>query len=726
MASKVITVPSFEFSAFYYAQILDALIVRKRIDVPELTDESDFEPFIQLLRSFALVGHLNNVLLDVVANENTLPTSQLVETVRNMLQLIGYDLASAAPASGELVYELARVFNTSFEVVPALAQAGTRGDSVNPVIYFEALAGVTVSRTDQFTRVASEDGGVFTDHTSDANGDVDFTPWSSPASGDALYFGHDSVMWNELALDVVSELVNIVGVWEYFDGDLFDLAPTSVTNIGGGELEIDLTLLLGSADRRGAVVRVTLNKTGVSEDVVSTWNGTNNITTTGLLGQTSPSEVAIDYTIGSAWSEFAMSGELGFDDVTDGLTESGDALKITFRLPQTETANWQKATINGLEAFWVRFRIVSVSGPTSPTLALCRLDTGAQYVIAPITQGRSASDDPLGSSNGGPNQAFQTSRDYFIDGSAAVTVDDEPWTRVKNFLASGPQDKHYTISLGENDRATVRMGDGVNGRIPPLGQGNVSIDYRFNAEADGNVGSNTIVTDKTGLTYVNKLYNPRQASGWAEAEGASSTSLEHAKLAGPATLRTKEVALNGDDAIVLAQAFRASDGTRPFSRATFIEEGFGPKTIELILCGSGGAVPTSEHLREVELFFNGDKFAAPPVPAHFVGNQKVFATSFDPFVIDIVVDIVAPEGVTEAQIVNGLAQVVQPEALKADGVTFEWNFGGRVPISRLAHEVFKVDDRITDVDITTPAIDQALTARQLPVVGNLVVNITES
>lgn len=722
MASKTIEVPSFEFGAFYYPQILEALLVRKRIDVPELTDESDFEPFIQLLRSFALVGHLNNVLLDVVANENTLPTAQLVETVRNMLQLIEYDLASAAPASSELVYELARVLETSLEVVPALAQAATRGDGTTPIIYFEALEGVTVSRTDVFTRVASEDGGVFADHTDDANDGTDFSPWPSPASGDALYFGHDSIMWDRLAIEVAMPLSNIVGVWEYYDGDLFDVQPSSVSNVVVGVLEFDLTSLLGAADRRGALVRVTLNKTGVSEDVVSTWNGLKNIATIGLLAQTSPSEEAIDYTVGSAWSEFAAASELDFGDATEGLTVDG---AVQYALPQNETANWQKTTVNGHEAFWMRFRIVTVSGASSPTLARCRLDMGKQYVISPVTQGRSASDDPLGSSNGGPNQAFQTTRDHFVDRSEVVTVDDEVWARVKNFLASGPQDKHYVIALGENDRATVRMGDAVNGRIPSLGQGNVSIDYRFNAEVDGNVGANTIVIDKTGLTYVNRLYNPRQAGGWAEAEGASTESLERAKLVGPATLRTKEVALNGDDAIVLAKSFTAQDGTRPFSRATFAEEGFGPKTLELILCGSGGVVPTSAHLREIELFFNGDKFAIPPVPGHYVGNQKVFAVAFDPFVIDFDIQVEAPEGVTKAQIINGIAQVMQPEALKADGVSFEWNFGGRVPISRLVHEIFKVDDRITDADITTPATDQNLTTRQLPVAGTINVDITE-
>jgi hypothetical protein len=722
MPSKVIEVPSFEFSAFYYAQILEALLVRKRIDVPELTDESDFEPFIQLLRSFALVGHLNNTLLDVVANENTLPTAQLVESVRNMLQLIGYDLASASPASSELVYQLARAFSAPTEVVPALAQGATRGDTETPIIYFESLNGVTVSRTDRFTAVQSADGGVFTDHTSAANLASNFTPWGSPASGDALYFGHDTAMWDVLKLNVIAALSNIAGVWEYYDGDVFDTQPEGAANIGGGQLSFNLNSLLGTADRRGARVRITLNETGAFEEVVSTWNGAQNIGVTSLLGQTSPSITPADYTIGTEWSELAMASELSFVDDTHGLTVLGEH-DVSFNLPQTESANWRPTTINGILAFWLRFRIVTVSGPVSPTLALCRMDTGDQYVISAVVQGRSVTDDPLGSSNGGPNQQFETTRDFFIDGSEAFFVDAEQWTRVRNFLRSGPQDRHYVIALGDNDRATVRTGDGVNGRIPPLGQGNVSIDYRCDAETDGNVGSNTIVVDKTGLTYVNAIHNPRQAGGWAEAEGASPESLERAKLSGPATLRVKDVALNGDDAVVLAQKFVAADGTRPISRATFVEEGFGVKTIELVVCGAGGAIPTSDHLREIELFFNGDKYATPPLPAHYVSNQRVYAVAFDLRVIDMTVVVEAPEEVTEAQIKNGLKQVLQPEARKSDGVTFEWNFGGHIPVSRLVHEVFKVDERITSVSLNL-VDDQVLTSRQLPIAGEINVIIS--
>jgi len=104
--AELIEIPDFEFTAHYYPELLDALTLYKRRNVPEITDETAFEPFNQLLRAFALVGHLNNVLIDLVANESTLPTAQLVESVRTQLRLIDYEMSPAAPSQGAIVLEL--------------------------------------------------------------------------------------------------------------------------------------------------------------------------------------------------------------------------------------------------------------------------------------------------------------------------------------------------------------------------------------------------------------------------------------------------------------------------------------------------------------------------------------------------------------------------------------------------------------------------------------------
>jgi len=720
MATEI-TTPDFDFSGFYYAEILEALIQYKRQNVPELTDESEFEPFIQLLRGTALVGHLNNVLLDLVANESTLPTSKLAETVRNMLRLIDYELSPATPAQVDLVYELAKVFLTTTEVIPERAQAAIKKVGDDPVIYFEALEALSVERTDQFSYVYGLEAGSYTDHTTEANsattpGD-DWSPWATPAAGDALYIGHKQAMWNEITVGPLTVLAaGITGVWEFYDGEWAKSAPSSVT-LDGSNLIIDLTAYLGSQNRQGAVVRVQFNETGAYEDVSSTWTGSANIATVGLLGQSSPSTEATDYTVGAQWEPLP-----DIEDATVDFTVDDEV--IEFSLPQDIDRNWIAGAVNGATAYWLRYRIVEVSVATGPTFQRLRLDTGKQYVYRSATQGRTVKDSPLGSSTGLANQEFELTRDYFINGSESAYVDNGLWTRVDNFLSSSPTELHYTIELGDNDRPTIKFGDGTTGKIPPLGVNNVKVDpYRYNAETDGNVGANTVEVDKTGLSFVNKLWNPRAATGWAEAEGASETSLEQAKIAGPASLRTREVAVGPEDVEALTVAFEDSEGASPFSRALIIEEAYGAKTLGVVVVAAGGGQATATQLEALELYFNGDQYAYPPETKHLVANQEVTALNHTPKVIDIVATVYGD--VTAEEVTNALAAVLHQEALKADGLTYEWEWGEDVPRNRLIHEIFETDESITNVTLTSPAADVPLTAKELPVLGTVMLTIVE-
>lgn len=717
MAGRELDIPSFDFSGFYYPQILDSLILFKRQNVPELTDESDFEPFIQMLRAVALVGHLNNTLIDLIANESTLPTAQLPETVRNMLRLIGFELRPGTPSGVDMVFQFARTFAADTEVISRAAQTSTEKQGTEPLVFVEVLDPVTVGRTDRIGAVFSDEGGVFSDHTASAVAGSDFVALAAPAVGDKVYFGHLDIMWDVMAVTVTAGIGDVTGVWEFFDGEFGDVAPTSVTNIGGGQLQFDLTSLLGLNNRAGATVRVFVNDTGAFQDVTSQWNGAANIATTGLLGQSSPSVDASDYTVGSQWTEI--------DPITDGtagLTTSGD---VEFALPQDESRNWTKGEINGADGQFIRFRVITVTTPTALTLNLIRIDTGKQYLLAPAVQGRSVSDNPLGSSTGAPNQRFTTSRDHFILNSQIVRVDGVVWTPVLDFLESAAQDEHYVVELGENDRADIVFGDGVTGKIPPIGQGNIRCDFRFGAENDGNVGPNTLIVDKTGLTFVDRQFNPRQAVGWAEAQAASPASLEKAKIEGPASLRTQEVALGPDDLENLTTRFIDANGSSPFGRARAIEEGFGPKTVELVVVARGGGQATLTQLSELDTYFNGDKTVTPPIKKRFVANQTVTSVNFDPRPIDVTATVTAPTGFTSQQIVNRLLEILQPEALRDDGVTFLWEFGAEVPRSRIIHEIFETDPGISKVVLTEPATDTQLNSRELPTSGTLSITIIE-
>ncbi len=708
-----IKVPDFNFSSFYYPQILEALTLFKRRDVPELTDESEFEPFMQLLSAFALVGHMNNVLLDVIANESTLPTAKLAETIRNMLRLIDYELKPATRAETDMVYELSRGFNTSFDLIPARAQVATRrtdgGDT--PLIYFEALNALSITRTDRLTAVLGFDGTNYTNFATQANAGTNFQPvGAGPITEEMkIYFGHDSVMWDTLSIIVAVQDADISGVWEFYDGNFLDAAVDSVLNLGFGQIEHDLTTLLGPQRRSGAAVRIQFNDTGAYEDVISDWDGLKNTATTGLLGQPTPSLNPDDYTAGVDWQELSS--------VADGTVNFSQSGTVEFDLPQDDTKVWKKTEVDGIEAYWIRYRIIEVMDTNTPTLALCRIDTGKQFVLAPVIQGRSVIGETVGSSNGEANQRFTMLQKHFILNSDVVEVSGEEWTKVTTFLQSGSQDKHYRIELGEDNKGIVVFGDGTSGKIPQIGQNNIVVEYRWNAESDGNVGSETLVVDKTGLTYINSMYNPRQALGWAEAQSASEDALTKAKEDGPATLRIREVALGPDDLEeLIASIYVNDDGASPFSRARAIEEGFGPKTVEAIVVARGGGLATTPQLDALKLWLNGDKTSVPPKRKRFVANQEATPVNFEERFVAVNALVYAPEEVTRDAVVNQLALVLQPEAKKDDG-TWAWEFGGEVPKARLIHEIFKTDNRITNVIMIDPASDLALGTRQLPKPG---------
>lgn len=715
MASTTITIPDFDFSTFYYGEILEALIKYKRINVPELTEESEVEPSIQMLRAYALVGHLNNVLLDMVANEGTLPTAKLAETVRNMLQLIDYTMQSATPAQVDLVYELSRIFTAQTLVISEDAQAATKKENDDDPVFFEALTALTIDRGDQHSYVLSEEDGSFTDHTTDANSAVtpgdDWTPWTTPVSKDAIYWGHKQIMWDKLSVTLTTAMANITGVFEFYDGDWRKIAPTSVTNLGS-TLRFDVTSLLGYSNRQGTKIRVQLNSTTTYEEVYSTWTGSANIIeTTGLLGQTStPSTTASDYTVGSDWSILEVT------DTTSDFTVAG---AVSYTLPQTISQNWIATEIDSKTAYWLRFRIITVNTPTSPTFQQTRMDAGKQYVLRSTTQGKTHTEDPLGSSVGLADQIFETAKDNFISGSETVTVDGDEWTRVDNFLNSESGSKHYQIKLGDNDRASVVFGGGGKGQIPPVGAGNIAITYRYGANNNGNVGFDKVVIDKTGLTYINRLWNPRAATGWKEAQGSTEETLEQAKIEGPASLRVGTVALGPDDVVDLTKRFTDDDGASPFSRALAFEEGFGPKTIELVVVAAGGGLASSAQLDEIEEYFNGNKYSNPPKAKHLVANQEVTAVNYNPKTIDVTVTVYGD--VEKALIENKLNQILQPEALEEDGITYLWSFGESVPASKISSEIFKVDTSITNVVMSSS--DVSLQTRELPTPGTFTITI---
>jgi predicted phage baseplate assembly protein len=724
-----VKVPSFNWTAFYYGQILEALIQFKRTNVPELTNESTEEPLIQMLRAFACVGHLNNVTADEIAKECTLPTAKLIETVRNMLRLIGYEMSPATPAIVDILLQLSQTLSSTVEVVPALSQVSTRREGATAAIPFRFLDAIECERTDQISSVLAWDDSTstFTDYTAKANDPSpgqEFTPWAVPAAKDCLYVGHRSIEWDKLAVALDTAGAGLTGVWEYYDGQPLDTKPDAVTK-PGAYLRFDLNGLLGTGDRSGTLVRVQFDATGVYLDLVSDFDGTNYIETDGsaspYLGQADPpSTDEADYTVGSLWKELP---DLDDGTVTGGsdLAQSGD---VSYSVPEDTDDEWEPITIQGVTAYWLRYRIVSVATPTAPIFDGLQIHMGKQYVKGMAVQGQYQVDSPLATSDGSASQVYAFSKEYFIWASETITVDTVPWLRVTNFLQSKPTDRHYIIQLGENDRASVKFGDGIRGAKPTAGA-IVAASYRYGANLNGTVGANTVIVDSSGIPYVSRLWNPRASRGWQQSQGANEQSLELAKEQGPASLRTFETALGPDDVEYMAtNRFTDDNGVKLFTRALVIEGSYGPKTMELVSVVAGGGIADSDQLRAVELYFNGNRYTYPYTRKRLVGNQEVVATNYRPRVVDISADVYGDT--TPAIVISRLTALLQPEARQEDGGSWEWDFGENIRISRMIHEIFKSDTDIYGVQnllINGAAADLVLALRELPVAGTLAITV---
>lgn len=160
------------------------------------------------------------------------------------------------------------------------------------------------------------------------------------------------------------------------------------------------------------------------------------------------------------------------DDNTNALTNSGE---ITIKLPFQQN---DKGKIAGFDndLYWIRCRITSGQYEIPPRISSILLNTisashgDTQYYV------------DVGQSNGLPDQIFEIKDKNNLDMTipilkldVKVVLDDQEisWKRVDDFDGSGPDDLHYTANF---PNGSIQFGNGVQGRIPPVG-GKIVINY---------------------------------------------------------------------------------------------------------------------------------------------------------------------------------------------------------------------------------------------------------
>ncbi len=176
----------------------------------------------------------------------------------------------------------------------------------------------------------------------------------------------------------------------------------------------------------------------------------------------------------------------------------------------------------------------------------------------------------------------------YLDASVAVSAANGTFVEKESLLGSGPNDRHFLVLVDQNDRATVRFGNGTSG-APPTGT--VTVAYKTGGGAAGNVDAGRIVvvegtfTDAHGRAAQVSVTNPEPASG-----GTDRQSVASAKLLAPESLRTLTRSVTREDFEVNA---RRVPGV---ARALMLTSNEDPTVPEnsgvLYIIPQGGGLPT--------------------------------------------------------------------------------------------------------------------------------------
>jgi hypothetical protein len=184
----------------------------------------------------------------------------------------------------------------------------------------------------------------------------------------------------------------------------------------------------------------------------------------------------------------------------------------------------------------------------------------------------------------------------FLDDTEEISASNGSYTKVSTFLDSSSTDRHYTVSVDQNDRARIEFGDGTYGEIA---QGTITVTYRTGGGYDGNVEANTIqklvgtFTDELGIAVRPSIDNALASSG-----GAPRQTTEQIREEAPASLRTLNRTVSRED--YETNALRVAGVARALMLTSNEDVRVDENSGDLYIVPSDGGTPTQSLLDDVE------------------------------------------------------------------------------------------------------------------------------
>lgn len=297
-------------------------------------------------------------------------------------------------------------------------------------------------------------------------------------------------------------------------------------------------------------------------------------------------------------------------------------------------------------------------------------EEGNYLYSVPVVQGITIPQEIVGSSNGRPLQRFRLNYQDVIDGSVELEVNEgarfEVWNDVTNDPTGTTVDgKHYVRETDEDGFTWITFGDGLNGKIPVIGNDNIIATYRVGGGRDTNVGANTITVLLDNLAGIDRVFNPIPATGGLDRE-----TIEQARVNAPRLFKSQDRAVTREDYEALALSVPGVAKSRAVP-----DEDREMNTVYVTIAPNGGGQPTPKLIQDVSQLIQDRKMITTQVfmetPKYVLGRVSL--------------DVRLREQQSRAEI-----QTYVMESLKTifDFQTRE--FGEGMPVSRIYQEIMNI------------------------------------
>jgi hypothetical protein len=218
----------------------------------------------------------------------------------------------------------------------------------------------------------------------------------------------------------------------------------------------------------------------------------------GEVAAVSPVDLVWEYLgPGGQWIALNVEG-----DESMALSRSG---AVALRTPD------QAAQDRGL--VWIRARIVRGYYDIEPRLRQVALN------VLPCVQRETVRDEFVGSGNGRPDQSYELAKGPILLHESGpplrIEVGDEEWEHVTSFDAATPDSTQFMFDA---ESRRVLFGNGLNGRVPALGENVRALWYQTSGGRSGNVAKGLTWKFRALAVPGVSLRNPSPAIGGADLE----------------------------------------------------------------------------------------------------------------------------------------------------------------------------------------------------------------